>query len=98
MGVDGMAVVKWWEDKSQPETRSSTTNQILLRLAAVFLIALGLVAIQFLPFLQLLKQSQRNYQFEPGHWTLTWWGLGNFLVPLFRTVKGRDGIFFQMDQ
>jgi hypothetical protein len=98
MGVVALALVKSWEERSKPETPSSTTKQILLRLAAVFLIALGLVAIQFLPFLQLLKQSQRNYQFETGQWTLTWWGLGNFLVPLFRTVKGRDGIFFQMDQ
>src|SRR5439155_1366810 len=36
--------------------------------------------------------------FASGEWTLSWAGLGNFLVPLFHTVQNRDRIFFQPDQ
>src|ERR1051326_1017979 len=68
------------------------------RLALVFVAALGLGAIQFLPFVELLRHSQRNAAFASGEWTLSWAGLGNFLVPLFHTVQNRDRIFFQPDQ
>ena len=60
--------------------------------------SLGLGAIQFLPFVELLRHSQRGAAFASGGWTLSWAGLGNFLVPLFHTVQNRDGVFFQPDQ
>jgi hypothetical protein len=68
------------------------------RLAPLFLACLGLGAIQLLPFVELLKHSQRSAAFASGEWTLSWAGLGNFLVPLFHTVQTRDGIFFQPNQ
>src|SRR6266550_6470638 len=68
------------------------------RLAPVFVAGLGLGAIQFLPFIELLQHSQRSAAFASGEWTLNWAGLGNFLVPLFHTVQDRDRIFFQPDQ
>ncbi len=68
------------------------------RLAPVFLACLGLGAIQLLPFVELLQHSQRSAAFASGEWTLSWAGLGNFLVPLFHTIQNRDGIFFQPDQ
>jgi len=72
--------------------------QRLGRLALICAATMGLGAIQFLPFLELLGHSQRGARFASGDWTLTWSGLGNFVVPLFRTVQSRDRIFFQQNQ
>jgi hypothetical protein len=58
----------------------------------------GLVAVQLLPFLELLRHSQRGAEFGTGEWTLSWSGLGNFLVPLFGTFRDRDGVYFQQAQ
>ena len=68
------------------------------RLALVCAATVGLGAIQFLPFLELLGHSQRSARFASGDWPLSWSGLGNFVVPLFRTVQSRDQIFFQQNQ
>ena len=75
-----------------------TARRRVGRLAPLFLLCLGLGAIQFLPFVELLRHSQRSAAFASGEWTLSWAGLGNFLVPLFHTVQNRDGIFFQPEQ
>ena len=80
------------------ETPMLTARRRVGRLAPLFLLCLGLGAIQFLPFVELLRHSQRSAAFASGEWTLSWAGLGNFLVPLFHTVQNRDGIFFQPDQ
>jgi hypothetical protein len=68
------------------------------RLTLMLAITTGLVAVQLLPFLELLQRSQRSAQFATGEWTLRWSDLGNFLVPLFRTFRDRDGIYFQHSQ
>jgi len=80
------------------ETPAAAVWRRLGRLACVFVAVLGLGAIQFLPFLELLQHSQRSARFASGEWTLSWAGLGNFLVPLFHTIQNRDGIFFQPEQ
>ena len=59
---------------------------------------MALGAIQFLPFLELLRHSQRGARFASGEWALSWSGLGNLLIPLFRTVQSRDRIFFLQNQ
>ena len=51
-----------------------------------------------MPFLELLQHSQRGAAYSTGDWALRWTGLGNFLVPLFQTVKDRDGIYYQSNQ
>jgi hypothetical protein len=68
------------------------------RLVLMLVATAGLSAIQFLPFVELLQHSQRSAGFASGEWTLSWAGLGNFLVPLFHTVQDRDRIFFQPTQ
>ena len=80
------------------ETPAAAVWRRLGRLAWVFVAGLGLGAIQFLPFVELLQHSQRSARFASGEWTLNWAGLGNFLVPLFHTTQNRDGIFFQPEQ
>jgi hypothetical protein len=87
-----------------PPTESRIANgeprvaRRLLRLSLTVLLTIGIGAAQFLPFLDLLRQSHRDAGYSTDAWTLTWAGLGNLLVPLFRTVQDRDGIFFQPSQ
>jgi hypothetical protein len=70
----------------------------LTRLLRVFAVTVGLIAIQLVPFFELLQHSHRDPRYGSADWHLSWAGLGNFLVPLFRTVQDRDDIFFQASQ
>jgi hypothetical protein len=80
------------------EARAVAYKRRLARLTLVFAATMGLGAIQFVPFLELLRLSQRGPRFDSGAWSLAWSGLGNLLVPLFHTVQSRDRIFFQAGQ
>lgn len=68
------------------------------RFLGVILIVALLCSAQLLPFLQLLSESQRGSQFGAVTWSMPWWGLANFLVPLFRCVRSYQGVFTQYDQ
>jgi hypothetical protein len=57
----------------------------------VTLVAL-LSAVQLLPFLDLLRHSQRDAGFGDSVWSLPAWGFANFLVPLFRCVLTSPGV------
>lgn len=52
----------------------------------------ALSAAQLLPFLDLLRHSQRDAGFGDSVWSLPAWGLANFLVPLFRCVLTSPGV------
>lgn len=69
-----------------------------LRLTLALLLALGLAAIQLVPFLDLLAQSQRSAGMEPVKWALPSWGFVNLLVPLFHNYQNPQGLFFQTGQ
>ena len=73
-------------------------RMIAFRLARVFAGAAALSAAQWIPFLELLRYSQRSHTYDSGTWSLSWSGFGNFVVPLFHTFQSRDGIFFQPNQ
>ena len=64
----------------------------LLRLSALVLLITLLSAAQLLPFLDLLRHSQRDAGFGDSVWSLPAWGLANFLVPLFRCVLTSPGV------
>jgi hypothetical protein len=72
------------------------------RLAVAFpvlvLLVTGLAAAQLLPFLELLRASQRDQQFGNTDWAMLETGWANYLVPLFRTFKNRQGVHFQYGQ
>jgi membrane protein YfhO len=72
--------------------------QPLLRFTPVVLLVAALSAAQLLPFLDLLKQSQRDEGFGHSHWSMPGTGWANLLVPLFYSYEGRHGVFFQVDQ
>ncbi|HKS35713.1 MAG TPA: hypothetical protein VJW76_00885 [Verrucomicrobiae bacterium] len=72
--------------------------QSLLCFTAVVLLVAALSSGQLLPFLDLLKQSQRHEGFGHSHWSMPGTGWANLLVPLFYCYEGRHGVFFQMGQ
>ena len=55
------------------------------RLAAMGLLALGLAAAQWLPFMDFTLHCSRNSHYGDSAWAMPPWGWGNFLVPLFQT-------------
>ena len=70
----------------------------LLRFLAVIGLVAGLAAAQLLPFLELLRHSQRNARFGTSEWAMPLWGWGNFIVPLFHYYRSDLGVFLQHDQ
>ncbi len=58
----------------------------------------SLAAAQLLPFLELLRHSQRDQNFATDQWPMPGWGWANFLVPLFHCTKSLQGVYSQDDQ
>lgn len=101
-GVPEIAVLTWLFIGSLFVTevvRQRTIAHLVAgRLVGIVLIVAGLIAVQLLPFLDLLNQSQRSDGFATSKWALPLWGAGNFLVPLFHSYQNHQGIFFQAGQ
>ena len=72
--------------------------QMIRRIVPVVLLTAGLAAAQLLPFLELLHYSQRGASFADASWSMPKLGWLNFLVPLFGTRRGAQGVFTQIDQ
>jgi hypothetical protein len=68
------------------------------RLAVIALIVAGLAAAQLLPFLDLLRHSNRDPGFNGSGWAMPLSGLGTFLVPLFRCFESGQGVFVEYEQ
>jgi len=68
------------------------------RLVIVVLLITGLAASLLLPFLELLKHSQRGAGYGTGEWSMPPTGWANLLVPLFYCFKTRAGPYVQHDQ
>ena len=62
------------------------------RLSATAGLTSLLSAAQLLPFLDLLRHSQRDAGFGDSVWSLPAWGFANYLVPLFRCVLTSPGV------
>ena len=69
-----------------------------LRFGLVVGLVSGVAAAQLLPFLDLLANSHRDSGFGQAQWAMPATGWGNFLVPLFRSVESRTGVFMQYGQ
>jgi hypothetical protein len=77
---------------------SGSRGSLAGRMALVLVLASGLIAAQLLPFLDLLAHSQRSAASATLKWALPPWGLGNFLLPMFRCAQTSQGIFFQLGE
>ena len=68
------------------------------RFGLVILMVAGLASAQLLPFLDLLRHSQRDEHFYESAWAMPATGWANLIVPLFRCFKTSQGVYFQWDQ
>ncbi len=68
------------------------------RTLGVVLLAAGLMAVQLLPFFELLAHSQRDAAFGTAKWSLPKSALANLLVPLLHCFETPQGQFFQYGQ
>jgi hypothetical protein len=68
------------------------------RFAVLVPVIAGLCAGQLLPFLDLLRLSQRDALAGGTGWSMPAWGWANLIVPLFRTSASYFGVHFQPGQ
>jgi hypothetical protein len=73
-------------------------GRLILRTAGAPLLIIGLVSVQLFPFLELLRQSQRDANFGGFEWAMPPWGWANFLLPLFRCEPTEAGVYLQTGQ
>lgn len=75
--------------------RDPSRGRIIRRFALCALIVFALCAVQLLPFLDLLRHSQRDPSFGGNVWAMPWWGWANFFVPLFGCTPSLVGVYSQ---
>lgn len=80
-----------------PKTGSFRLTPLLTMAGIVVLVSL-LSAAQILPFLDLLKLSQRTEKFGGSDWPMPIWGWINFLLPLYKTFPSYHGVPAQPNQ
>jgi hypothetical protein len=73
-------------------------GRTLLRLALIGGVVAALTAAQTLPFLDLLKHSQRDVNYDTNAWAMPIWGWANLLVPLFHETPSQSGVYSQFEQ
>jgi hypothetical protein len=76
----------------------SSRDKIILRFGIIVAIITGLCAAQLLPFFELLKNSNRQENFNAAQWAMPLSGFGNFLEPLFRCRNVYGSVFEQPGQ
>ena len=81
----------WVGEKPAPRLRMG-------RLLGVVLLVTGLMAVQLIPFFDLLEHSQRDRAFATSKWALPGWGWANLLAPLFHCFQCYQGPFVQQGQ
>lgn len=69
-----------------------------LKLAGLVVWVSAICAAQLIPFLELLRLSQRTGEFAAAEWPMPIWGWANFLVPLWRAFPSYHGVPAQLDQ
>lgn len=73
-------------------------TRMVLRSSIIVALAAGLMAVQLMPFFDLLIQSQREAGVAGDKWSLPLWGAANFLVPLLHSFEAPHGQYFQFGQ
>lgn len=68
------------------------------RFLCLLLLVSALMAVQLLPFFELLGLSQRHSSFATSKWAMPSWGWANLLLPLFHSFQTPQGTWFQFGQ
>src|SRR6185436_15380211 len=72
--------------------------QLLFRFVWCGAIIVALCAIQLLPFLDLLRHSDRDTSYGGPVWSMPLWGWANFFVPMFGCTPSIVGVYSQDSQ
>ncbi len=83
------------EPSSRVGDGRATRMKLFLRVVLCGGLVFGLCAAQLLPFLDLLRHSNRDASFGGAAWSMPLWGWANFLVPLFGCTPSVTGVFSQ---
>lgn len=83
------------EGASRVGDRRSGRVKLFLRVMFCGLLVFGLCAVQLLPFLDLLRHSNRDASFGGAAWSMPLWGWANFLVPMFGCTPSVIGVHSQ---
>src|SRR5215213_11783097 len=78
--------------------KETTLFRGALRFGGVLVLVTGLASAQLLPFLELLRASERSTSYDSAYWPIPSWGWANLFVPLFRMMRTPLGSYFQFDQ
>jgi hypothetical protein len=78
--------------------RTGPRGKLVLRFGGMVVLISLICAAQLLPFLELLRHSQRDTGYGSSDWSMPAWGWANFLVPLFRTSPTPQGVYLQPGQ
>lgn len=89
--LGALLVSELWQD-------GELRGRMPVRFAGVVVLIAGLTAVQLLPFLDLLRVSQRHEGFSDSTWGMPLWGLTNYLVPLFWAQPTALGVYVQPGQ
>jgi hypothetical protein len=71
--------------------------KVARRFVLVGMLALGLAALQWLPFADFVAHSSRSPNYASTEWSMPAWGWANFLAPRFHTYLSQ-GLAMQHDQ
>ena len=69
--------------------------QLFLRFAFCGAMIFSLCAVQLLPFLDLLRHSDRDTSYGGPVWSMPLWGWANFFVPMFGCTPSVVGVYSQ---
>jgi hypothetical protein len=86
------------EDESPAPSGPAPILAVLWRFPLVVVLVAAIAAVQLLPFLDLVRHSQRDPGFADARWSMPAWGWMNFLVPMIYGSVWNKGVFFQYNQ
>lgn len=90
--IAGVAAVA----RARSHAVSKTVLGIRMVVCGALVLAVG--AAQWVPFLDLLRQSHRDASYAGNTWSMSWEGLAGLLLPWFQTAIDRDGVRYQASQ
>lgn len=96
-GIIGVLVVR--DILRAPKLPAPAARRTLVfRLALCGFLSALVCAVQLLPFLELLRESNRDSSFGGQSWAMPLWGWANFFVPLFGCTPSVIGVYSQDSQ
>jgi hypothetical protein len=75
--------------------KNGPRTQLFFRFAFCSAMIFALCAVQLLPFLDLLRHSDRDTSYGGPVWSMPLWGWANFVVPMFGCTPSVVGVYSQ---